>query len=82
MKRRDQIEHLRRYVKDTGGIEQAMRLALGGYLDIIEGMLEQIGDGVGSDELEMEDAVAELHATLREMRNAVPGLVKAIIERR
>jgi hypothetical protein len=51
-------------------------------LDIIEGMLEEIGNVVGSDELEVEDAVAELDATLRELRNAVPELVKAIIEKR
>jgi hypothetical protein len=82
MKCRHQIEQLRRSVKGAWGVDKAIQRALGGYLDIIEGMLEEIGDGVGSDELEMEDAVAELHATLRELRNAVPELVKAIIEQR
>ena len=82
MKRHDQIEQLRRYVKDTWGIDKAIQRALGGYLDIIESMLEKIGDGAGSDELEIEEAIAEFHATLREMRNAVPELVKAIIQRR
>jgi hypothetical protein len=81
MKRRNQIEQLRRHVKDTLGVDKAIQRALGGYLDIIEGMVEEIGNGVGFDELEMEDAVAELYSILRELRNAVPDLVKAIIER-
>jgi pheromone shutdown protein TraB len=82
MKRRHQIEQLRRYVKDAGGADKAIQRALSRYLDIIEGMLEEVGNGVGSDELEMEDAVAELHAMLHELRNAVPELVKTIIEQR
>ena len=81
MKHRDQIEQLRRHVKDTLGIDKAIQRALGGYLDIIEGMIEQIDNGAASDELEREDAGAELHATMRELRRAVPELVKVIIER-
>jgi len=81
MKPRHQIERLRRYVKDSRDVDQAIERTLGGCLDIVEGMLEGIGDGAAADELEMEAALAEIQAMLRELRKAIPELVKTAIER-